>query len=193
MSEAINRAIEEAQIELGAMMQRVNTLKKAINQLRAVNNESPLYPEDDTPANTVTASLKADEYYGKGLAAAVKDLLRRKGTACNAKEIYAGLQEGGFDFPETWGENKFKYLAISLSKSREDYCPVPRGKEKFYGLWEFYPEKPRVQEKKKKSTDKKHVPVYSEETSLSLGTTGTEENLQETNTPLTDATVKSIT
>lgn len=148
MSSKINEAIEALTEELNKLHQRAVEIKKTINQLYVVQGENPPYNDVDFKPISGTINILPDEFFGKGLATAVKEYLKMKGRAATAQEIFDALKRGGFEWSKDWSkEHRLKNLAISLSKNRNDFILVPVGDENAYGLWDFYPNKKREKEK----------------------------------------------
>lgn len=155
MKDEITKAIDKMQGRLQEVLTEASDLKKAINVMRKTIGLEALYQEEIEEVKTQSFSLRPDEYYGMPLATAVKNILRAKKQATSAQEILDQLETGGFDFDTAgWKKNlRLKNLAISLSKNRADFVPVPVNNENYYGLWEFYPEKKKDKNKKKVSND----------------------------------------
>ena len=154
-SKDVERAILALKEELKTTLDKVGELKRTINQLSVFQGESPPFTDIESSAIGGIISISPDQFFGKGLATAVKEYLRIRGNAATPQEILDVLTKGGFEFPKNWkNENMLKNLAISLSKNRTNFCPVPLKDGNAYGLWEFYPEKMKEREKKQTTEEK---------------------------------------
>lgn len=148
MSEPIKIAIESLYEEMEVLSKRMTELKKSINNLKAIIGEDQPFKDLEMGSLTGGANIRPDQYFGKGLATAVKEYLKARNRAATAQEIFDALKNGGFEFTGTKGEKiQMRNLAISLSKNSNDFVYIKSNNS--YGLWEFYPEKKREREKKK--------------------------------------------
>lgn len=148
MSDQIRSAIDSLYSEMEILNKRMAEIKKSINNLSVINGEEPPFKDLEFTTVVGTNSIRPDQYFGKGLATAVKEYLKARGRAATVQEIYDALRSGGFEFTGTKGEKiQMRNLAISLSKNSTDFVYVKSSNA--YGLWEFYPEKKREREKKK--------------------------------------------
>jgi hypothetical protein len=134
MSERLNAAIEELEEHLAQQQAEVADTKKMINSLRKRMNLEPLYTDVSVEG---TGSIRADQYYGKPLAAAASDFLERRKRACPADEILKGLLDGGFDFDAIeWKEkDRLRLLSSSLAKNTAKFHRLPGGQ---FGLLDWY-------------------------------------------------------
>lgn len=153
MEENFNRTIEPLQEQLKEILQKEAELKKLINQICVFYKQTPLYPDGDIPVYEGTMVFRADQFFGKGFATAVKELLKMRNRAISAQEILDGLTSGGYSFPDNWKENRLKNLAITLAKNSKDFVQVDTNNGTIYGLWEFYPQKQKERLKKKSSSN----------------------------------------
>lgn len=146
MAEGINKAIEELEKKLEGIMKQASDIKKAINQLLVLNDEPIRYQDTDVEIKG-RIPVAPDEFFGKPLATAVRDFLKRRGQAVPLVEIYEALKQGGFEFG---GEEKFqpRGLAISLSKNTQTFVYLKSSDS--YGLLEFYPEYTKKKEERRK-------------------------------------------
>lgn len=86
------------------------------------------------------AEIRRDQFYGKGLATAVKVYIKMRGRALASQEIIEALKVSGFDFPGKWSEKfMLRNLAILLSKNRNDFVYLKHSNS--FVLLEFYPDK----------------------------------------------------
>lgn len=95
MAEGINKAIEELEKKLEGIMKQASDIKKAINQLLVLNDEPIRYQDTDVEIKG-RIPVAPDEFFGKPLATAVRDFLKRRGQAVPLVEIYEALKQGGF-------------------------------------------------------------------------------------------------
>ena len=152
MSEQIKNAIESLYGEMEILNQKMTEIKKSINNLSAIIDEEQPFKDLELTSVIGGNNIRPDQYFGKGLATAVKEYLKARGRAATPQEIYEALKSGGFEFTGTKGEKiQMRNLAISLSKNSTDFVYVKNSNA--YGLWEFYPEKKREREKKKLSNN----------------------------------------
>lgn len=151
MSAEYKETIKKLYEELDTISKHAAELKKTINMLSKLSGETPPFTEVDPELiNQGITNLRADQFFGKPLATAIKEYLRMKGYAATAEEIFEALKKGGFEF--SWKPTfQLKNLAISLSKNRNDFVYVKSNNS--YGLWEFYPDKKREREKTAEKTE----------------------------------------
>lgn len=134
MSDKLTGAIEELQAHLEQQLQEASDTKKMINALRKRMGLDALY--QDVSVEQVGA-IRADQYYGKPLAAAAGEYLERRKQATTAEDIMRGLEQGGFDFDATgWKEkDRLRMLAISLAKNNTKFHKLPNNT---FGLLAWY-------------------------------------------------------
>src|SRR5207248_9870620 len=94
MPEELGPAVAALQRKLDEQLQAVADTKRTINMLRKMSGQAPLYPESDNERG----SMRADQFYGKGLATSAAEYLAMRKQACQPEEILRGLEAGGFDF-----------------------------------------------------------------------------------------------
>lgn len=134
MSDKLEAAIGELQEHLEQQLQEAADTKKTINSLRKRMGLDPLYA--DVSVEQVGA-VRADQFYGKPLAAAAAEYLERRKQATTAEDIMHGLEQGGFDFDATgWKEkDRLRMLAISLAKNNTKFHKLPNNT---FGLLAWY-------------------------------------------------------
>ncbi|OGU30039.1 MAG: hypothetical protein A2057_13395 [Ignavibacteria bacterium GWA2_35_9] len=151
MSTDIKSAIESLYSEMGTINNRLNEIKKSINALSVLIGEEAPFSNAEISSIGYTTNIRPDQFFGKGLATAVKEYLKIRGRASTVQEIYEALKTGGYEFTGSRAENILqRNLAISLSKNSNDFVYVKSSNS--YGLWEFYPEKQREKKKPKVTT-----------------------------------------
>lgn len=151
MNEKLSAAIEVLEAQLEEQMQQISETKKTINSLLQRMGEEPRF--SDVSIEQVAGSTgRRDAYYGKPLATAVQEYLKRRNQACTSDEIIRGLEQGGFDFRQLgWKEDdRVRSLSISLAKNSITFHRLPNGT---FGLLGWYPEveKPEPATAKKKA------------------------------------------
>jgi hypothetical protein len=148
MPNDLDKAIESLQNELLNLDVRQVEIKKAINQLMALNGLPPKYTDIEQPADRIGRYVpQSREFVGKTLLDSVKEYLRKTGRASTAQEILDGLTSGDYQFSATWKSKlKLKNLAIFLGSNKE-FVQFDTQDGKAYGLAERYPDKVREREK----------------------------------------------
>src|SRR5437879_8492090 len=148
MDDKLSGAVEVLVAQLNKQMKQVADTKSTINALLRSMGKEPMF-EDMNPEEAST--IRADLFYGKPLATAVQEYLKRRHQACSSEEILQGLEKGGFDFRSVaWKEDdRQRSLSISLSKNSVTFHRLPNGT---FGLLSWYPdiEKPASQNGKKR-------------------------------------------
>lgn len=159
MDDATQQVLAGIQARIQTHLDEIAKLKRTANSVADLIGEGPVY----TDLETETAGLspaRADAYYGKPLATAVREYLEFRRQAVPAEEIQRGLEKGGFDFDALeWNEStRLRALAMSMSKNTPVFHRLPNG---MWGLVSWYPE---AQKKKFKVGFKKITkPGSSEE------------------------------
>jgi len=137
MDDKLSGAVEVLLIQLNDQMKQVADTKSTINALLRSMGKDPMF-QDVTPEQA-SATIRADQFYGKPLATAVQEYLKKRNQACSAEEILRGLEQGGFDFRSVaWREDdRLRSLSISLSKNSVTFHRLPNGT---FGLLSWYPD-----------------------------------------------------
>lgn len=146
MAEGINKAIEELERKLEGIMRQASDIKKAINQLLALDDQPIRYEDTDAQIKD-KVSIAPDQFFGKPLATAVRDFLNLRGQAVPLTEIHKVLKQGGFQFTEN-EKLQLRGLSISLSKNSQTFVFIKGSNA--YGLREWYPDLKEKGEQKKK-------------------------------------------
>jgi hypothetical protein len=161
MSTDIEKAIESLYSELETLNNRSKLIKTNINNLSALIGNTPPFNDTELSVPINTQSVRPDQFFRKGLATAVKEYLKMKGSATPAKDIFETLKSGGFEFDPASSEAiQFRGLTISLGKNTNDFVYIKSNNS--YGLAEFYPDKKAPKGKKKNSSEANET--QSEET-----------------------------
>ncbi len=171
MTPEMKQAIDALEKKLEMAMSQVNEIKKMINQLHEFEGQKAPYTIEGVEMRG-TDSIAPDQFFGKGLATAVKEILKAKGKAMPVQDIFDLLTKGGYRFDGVKGELRLRALSISLSKNTTDFVRIPSEDAvgAIYGLVSFYPEmKKRIDKGKKTSR------VPEEEESTDVGATSDEQ------------------
>ena len=139
MTDELGPAVTALQRKLDEQIQAIADTKRTINMLLKMSDQDPLYPDDD---NAHSGAVRADQFYGKGLATAAQEYLAMRKQACQPEEILRGLKAGGFDFDVMgWQEgDRLRSLAISLAKNTGTVGKFHRLKNGTFGLRSWYDE-----------------------------------------------------
>ncbi len=119
-------------------------LKRTVNKLCAFAGLPPKYPDSGPDGSGGSRGpLKADQFYGKPLATAVREYMDMRGApssggqgAATVKDIFLALKEGGFAFDTKNDDNAMRGLRISLAKNTTTFHKLPNGQ---FGLLSWYP------------------------------------------------------
>ncbi len=139
MADHLAPAITALQQKLNEQLRAVADTKRTINMLLKMSDQTPLYAEDDADSG---GSVRADQFYGKGLATSAAEYLAMRKQACQPDEILRALAAGGFDFDLMgWKENdKLRLLCLSLAKNTGAQGKFHRLKNGSFGLRNWYDE-----------------------------------------------------
>jgi hypothetical protein len=143
-------------------------LKRTVNKLCQFADMPPRYPDNNPPGGgSGGARFKADQFYGKPLASAVREYLEMRGApnangqgAATVKEIFNALKEGGFAFDTKNDDNALRGLRISLAKNTTTFHRLPNGQ---FGLLSWYPNAKPPKLKLGATDDEEEVEVEEEE------------------------------
>ncbi len=155
MSDHIKLAIGDLEQKLQVQLAGVLRLKSAINILSETIGEPAPYADISDPTSAVPevraskqVSIRADEFYGKPLSSAVRQVLALRKEAnpdngpATVDEIHQALKRGGFAFEARDEENQIRGLGVSISKNSALFARLPNAS---VGLAEWYDKKkPRV-------------------------------------------------
>jgi hypothetical protein len=139
MSDELGPAITALQRKLDEQLQAIADTKRTINMLLKMSGQNPLFPDT---AEERGDAVRADQFYGKGLATAAAEYLAMRKQACQPEEILRALASGGFDFDLLqWREDdRLRNLAISLAKNTGSSGKFHRLKNGTFGLRSWYDE-----------------------------------------------------
>lgn len=155
MQNELDKAIESLRNELLNLDVRQVEIKKAINQLMALNGLPPEYTDIEQTASSIGGYKPTPrEFIGKTMLDSAKDFLRKTGRASTAQEILDGLTKGDYQFPSSWKpKHSLKNMAIFLGSNKE-FVQFDTQDGKAYGLAERYPDKVRERDKKNNGEEK---------------------------------------
>jgi hypothetical protein len=153
MDSATQKVLADIQTRIQSLLEEVTKLKKTANMVADLAGQNPLYADVDEDSRAV-GPTRADAYYGKPLASAVREYLEFRRQAVPVEDIQKGLEQGGFDFDSTgWPKGgRLRYLAISIAKNTNVFHRLPNG---MWGLNTWYPDA----DKKKKSKAKSRLRI----------------------------------
>lgn len=139
MADELGPAVTALQRKLDEQLQAVADTKRTINMLLKMSGQDALFPETDSERS---GAVRADQFYGKGLATSAAEYLAQRKQACQPEEILRGLENGGFDFDMLgWKEDdRLRSLAISLAKNTGTTGKFHRLKNGTFGLRSWYDE-----------------------------------------------------
>lgn len=139
MADELGPAVTALQRKLDEQLRAVGDTKRTINMLLKMSGQQPLYPESDSEQ---AGAVRADQFYGKGLATSAAEYLAQRKQACHPDEILRALEAGGFDFDVLrWKKaDRLRFLAISLAKNTGAAGRFHRLKNGTFGLRSWYDE-----------------------------------------------------
>jgi len=139
MSDELGPAVAALQKKLDEQLQAITDTKRTINMLLKMSGQQSLYPENDSER---AGAIRADQFYGKGLATAAAEYLEIQKQACTPDAIMRGLEAGGFDFDVyNWQkDDRLRSFAVSLAKNTGEAGKFHRLKNGTIGLRSWYDE-----------------------------------------------------
>jgi len=139
MADELGPAVAALQRKLDEQIQAVTDTKRTINMLLKMSGQDPIFPDSDEDRS---GAVRADQFYGRGLATSAAEYLAMRKQACQPDEILRALQSGGFDFDILgWKEDdRLRSLAISLAKNTGSAGKFHRLKNGSFGLRSWYDE-----------------------------------------------------
>src|ERR1039457_255959 len=134
MTDELAPAIDMLSRKLAEQQKAVTETKRAINMLLKMTGQAPAYSDDEDESSGI---IRADQFYGKGLATAAQEYLQMRKQACQPEEILCGMLAGGFDFDVIgWKESdRLRALAMSLAKNVAKFHRLKNGS---FGLRSWY-------------------------------------------------------
>jgi hypothetical protein len=137
MSDPKQAVIDELTAHLDELSREAADTKRTINSLLRRMGQQDRFP-DVEPEGYGNAALKPDQFFGKPLSTAVREVLELRGQALPPADILTALEKGGFNFDDTgWKKNdRLRSLSITLSKNSQTFVKLPSGT---FGLRSAYP------------------------------------------------------
>lgn len=149
MNDPYEKVFEDLDAKLHAHFLVGVDLKKGYNLVCGLAGRPLRFSDDELAIDGVkTASasgsreIKRNEFYGKPLAACVRDILQRRASAGMVKEatleeIIAALEQGNYDLKRHGSSRDAmcRGVAISLAKNNKTFHKLPHGD---FGLAEWY-------------------------------------------------------
>ncbi len=149
MSSDLQKAVDALRAELQAVLNRSADIKRAINQLLALDNQEPEFVDVDSPAAAIKKfNIEPRMFLGKNLETSVREYLSMRGKAATAQEILEALEKGSFQF-EGNPKMRLKNLAIHLGAKKKEYVSFKTADGAVYGLWEQYPDKKKERDRER--------------------------------------------
>ncbi len=139
MPDELGPAIAALEKKLAEQHRAVLDTKRTINMLLKMGGQNPQYAEDEDASSS---SVRADQFYGKGLATSAAEYLAMRKQACQPDEILRALAAGGFDFDLLgWKEHdRLRSFSLSLAKNTGTAGRFHRLKNGSFGLRSWYDE-----------------------------------------------------
>jgi hypothetical protein len=139
MPDELGFAIAALRKKLAEQHRMVADTKRSINLLLKMDGQNPEYAEDDDPSSS---AVRADQFYGKGLATSAAEYLAIRREAVQPAEILRALEAGGFDFDMLpWKkDDRLRSFALSLAKNAGNAGKFHRLKNGSFGLRSWYDE-----------------------------------------------------
>lgn len=121
--------------------------KSSINLILSLAGRTPRYSQEELDTGTAsgprgTREITRNEFYGKPLAACVREILERRAAngsvrEATLEEIFAALEQGNYDLKKhgTDRDGMRRGVAISLAKNTKAFHKLPNGD---FGLVEWY-------------------------------------------------------
>jgi hypothetical protein len=139
MNDHVMKTVALVQSQIRDLERELTEKKKMANSLCELAGEPQIYPSIE-PTSEGSLAIRADEFYGKALATAVRKILEKRAQAglgaATVSEIHDALVTGGFRFDAKSAANAKRSLRISLTKNSATFHKLPNGT---YGLLEWYP------------------------------------------------------
>lgn len=146
MKEVLKNTYELYQSKLQDLFNEVTETKKMLNRLAKDLGESSVpYPDVSAESIGGATKLRADSFYNKPLATAVREYLDMRKQAVEWSEIVKALREGGYELPKTRQAEDDARLTILRNTS--NFVLIG---DNYFGLKSWYPEsKPKIKIKLK--------------------------------------------
>jgi len=136
----MSKAIEELLGKLEEKESEVRKIKEVINQLCELDGKPAMFSDVGKIGSAGLAAIRSDQFYGKPLATAAREVLEMRKAAnrgaASVDDLYEALRKGAFKFDAKDEETAKRGLSISLAKNTSAFHRLPNGD---YGLVEWYP------------------------------------------------------
>lgn len=133
-------AIEALKGEVADLEAKLASTQGMINRLCELAGVSQAYPDVGSPQRTQNDAVRADQFYGKSMSTAARELLEARNAAGRGpalpREIYDALVAGGLQFDTSNEANRLSSLRQMLRKNSSIFHKLPNGQ---YGLLAWYP------------------------------------------------------
>jgi hypothetical protein len=133
-------AIEALKGEVADLEAKTSAAKAMTNRMCELAGVAPVYAEGSLTHQARSVAVHADQYYGKSMITAARELLEARKAAgpgpALPREIYDGLVAGGLQFDTEIETNRLTSLRAVLRKNSGIFHRLPNGQ---YGLLAWYP------------------------------------------------------
>lgn len=140
MSKTVDEAIRDLQVEIAKDEAALQKKKETVNTLCTVVGRPPIYAAQAASEPSFAGPVRADQFYGQPLAAAVRTILEMRKNAnlgaASVAEVYDVLVSGGYRFETKNEDIARKSLRNSLAKNTALFHKLPNGR---FGLGSWYP------------------------------------------------------
>jgi len=157
VDDATQQVLAGIQVRIQSHLDEIAKLKRTANSIADLIGEGPVYTDVESESAGSISPARADAYYGKPLATAVREYLEFRRQAVPVDDVLRGLEKGGFDFDALqWNETgRNRALAMSMAKNTSVFHKLPNG---MWGLMSWYPEAQKKKGKSKAKTADKPTP-----------------------------------
>ena len=141
MDSTTQATIEKIRAQIGGLEEQILKHKQMVNALCVLENEPQMYPAEELQTNSSgNTGFRSDQFFGKPMATAVKEILEQRGArnlgALSLDDLFDTMKAGGFQFDNNNEQIAKRNLAITLSKNPA-FMRVPSNNN--IGLAEWYP------------------------------------------------------
>ncbi|CAN5734699.1 hypothetical protein BH18ACI4_BH18ACI4_28620 [soil metagenome] len=164
MDQTTQVTIDKIYAQIGGLEEQIEKKQEAINMLYEMEGEPVAFPNIGAARASAAVAFRGDQFFGKPLATAVKEILEqrwgRKLGAMSLNELFDVMKAGGFDFGNSDDKIARRNLSIALSKNPH-FMRVPANNH--IGLTEWYPNVKRKKETKDEEVSETSEPKGPEE------------------------------
>ena len=158
MDSTTSATIDKINAQIANLEEQIASAKKTINGLCVMEGEPPLYPDVEARRSSAGAAFRGDQFFGKPVATAVKEILEQRGArnlgAISLNELFEVMKSGGFEFDNNNDPIAKRNLAITLAKNPA-FTKVPSNG--FIGLSQWYPNVKKKKDAKNNGTEPDEV------------------------------------